>query len=139
MELVNESAVKTQNRLPAFHDYKETNYQQVLIYELQKRGFRVSSEENLTYSFNDNGLDVVYGFGRLDLKCIGPDGDTWIMELKCVSTLKYLDNYQAQLAKYLYHYRAQNNVKARGVLIIFNNDGNKCYCEELTEQLTNGY
>ena len=137
MEIVNECAVKTQSRLPPFHDYKETNYQQVLIYELQKRGFKVSSEENITYSFNDKGFDVIYGFGRLDLKCIGPDGDTWIMELKCVSNFKYMDNYRAQLTKYLHHYKVQNRVKARGVLIIFNNDGKKVYCEELTHILSN--
>ena len=137
MEIVKECAVLTQCRLPAFHDYKEVNYQLSLIYELQKRGFKVSSEENITYSYNDKGFDVVYGFGRLDLKCIGPDGDTWIMELKCVSNKKYMDSYQSQLLKYMYHYRKNHKVKPRGVLIIFNNDAKPVFCEELTHLLLN--
>ena len=130
MELVRQAAKDTQATLPPFHDYKETNYQQVLTYKLQQLGFKVSSEENITYSFDDKGFQVVYGFGRLDLKCSGPDGDTWILELKCVNNLKYIESYQAQLNKYLYHYKRQTNVKARGVLVIFNNNGNKVYCEE---------
>ena len=130
MEIVRKCATETQEILPPFHDYKETNYQEVLIYKLQQAGFKVSSEENITYSFDDKGFQVVYGFGRLDLKCLGPDGDTWIMELKCVNNYKYIESYKAQLNKYLYHYRRQNNVKARGVLIIFNNCANKVYCEE---------
>ena len=137
MEIVKECACLTQCRLPAFHDYKEANYQLALIYELQKRGFKVSSEENITYSYNDNGYDVVYGFGRLDLKCIGPDGDTWIMELKCVNNKKYMDSYQSQLLKYMHHYRNNKKVKARGVLIIFNNDAKPVFCEELTHLLQN--
>ena len=135
MEIVRQAARTTQSRLPPFHDYKETNYQQVLTYELQKQGFKVSSEENITYSFSDKGFDVVYGFGRLDLKCIGPDGDTWIMELKCVNNFKYLDAYKAQLRKYLHHYKNRNSVKARGVLIIFNNDAHNVFCEEFTDYL----
>ena len=131
MELVRKAATTTQKLLPPFHDYKEVNYQMMLIHQLQKAGFKVSSEENLTYKYNDKGYDVVYGFGRLDLKCIGPDGDTWIMELKCANSYKYIDLYQQQLRKYMYHYHYNNKVKVRGVLIIFNNDNKKCFCDEL--------
>jgi len=43
--------------------YKESHYQNLLAHKLQKEGWIVSSEQNLTYELEG----CVLGFGRLDL------------------------------------------------------------------------
>ena len=117
MNIIREACIWTAEKLAGGYDYKETHYQSVLGHALMKRGFVVSSEENIEYSIMDDHKRIVFGFGRLDLKVTCPIGRTWILELKCVSNLKYIEAYRAQLKRYIKHTREP----VLGVLIIFNN------------------
>ena len=65
----------------------------------------------------DGNRRIIIGYGRLDLKVITPAGDTWILELKCATNLKYCTQYRAQLRRYLKHSRDD----VQGALIVFNN------------------
>ena len=117
MDKIREACIWTAAKLDGGFDYKENHYQTILGYALMKRGFIVSSEENIEYSIMDGDKRIVFGFGRLDLKVTCPNGRTWILELKCVSNLKYCATYRSQLRRYLEHTREP----VEGVLIIFNN------------------
>ena len=117
MEKIRQAGIWTAAKPDGGFDYKENHYQTILGYALMKRGFVVSSEENLEYSIMDGDKRIVFGFGRLDLKVTGPNGRTWILELKCVSNLKYCEAYRSQLRRYLEHTRE----RVEGVLIVFNN------------------
>ena len=117
MDKIREACIWAAKKLDGGFDYKETHYQTVLGYALQKRGFVISSEENIEYAIIDSGHRIVIGYGRLDLKVITPAGDTWILELKCATNLKYLTQYRAQLRRYLKH----SKYEVQGALIVFNN------------------
>ena len=113
---ITEAANWVSSKLSGRFEYKENHYQNTLIYALQKRGWVVSQEENITYSILDGKNTVVLGYGRIDLKVISPTGTVHILELKVAESLKYLSSYKAQLRRYLRHYPHP----ARGVLIVFN-------------------
>ena len=117
MEKIREACKWTAEKLAGGYDYKETHHQSVLTYALQKRGFVVSNEENIEYSIMDGERRIVFGYGRLDLKVITPNGSTWILELKCVPNMKYTTAYRAQLRRYLKHSKED----VQGALVIFNN------------------
>ena len=127
MEAITQAAHWTQRQLTGGFDYKETHFQEILGYALQKAGFRVSSEVNIPYNIVDQENLITFGFGRLDLKCIGPAGHTWILELKCAPTLKYMSSYRSQLRRYLRH----SPSNTRGLLIIFNNRSTTPYLSEI--------
>ena len=118
MEQITDAANWVSAKLRGPYDYTEKNYQTLLIYALQKRKFITSSEENITYTIQDGAIDIVIGYGRLDLKVIAPDGDVYILELKQAETLSKLKSYKAQLKRYLRH------CQARGALIVFNSTKN---------------
>ena len=118
MEKITEAANWVSQKLAGPYEYKENHYQNLLIYALQKRGYVISTEENLTYTIKDGKNSIVIGYGRLDLKVISPAGEVFILELKVAETLKYLKSYKAQIRRYLQHY------EARGALIVFSSSGN---------------
>ena len=89
MQKITEAANWVSQKLAGPYEYKENHYQNLLIYALQKRGYVISTEENLTYTIQDGKHSVVIGYGRLDLKVIAPDGEVFILELKVAETLKY--------------------------------------------------
>ncbi len=118
MDKITEASNWVAQKLAGNCEYKETHFQSLLIYALQKRGYVISTEENVTYSIQDGDHTVVIGYGRMDLKVISPSGEVFILELKVAETLKYLKSYKAQLRRYLQHY------SARGALVVFNSSGN---------------
>ena len=135
MDHITAAATWVSKKLIGGYDYKENHYQTLLIYALQKRGFNVSSEENLEYSTMDGGNKIVFGFGRMDLKVTSPDGTTWIVELKAVDNLKYVRQYQNQIRRYLKHYTP----KVDGILIVFNNRSCQPHIETFPSKTKTGF
>ena len=131
MGRISEAANSVALKLQGGYEYKETHYQKLLTFYLQKQGFIVSTEENITYSINAENCNVVIGYGRLDIKVIDPTTNRHIIiELKVSDSLKYLKSYQAQLKRYLRHYRQEST---DGVLIVFSQT-EKVYIETHNSQ-----
>ena len=98
--------------LLAGDNYREANYQRVLLHYLQLEGFRVSSEEVCVYQFGR----CYAGSGRIDIVA-WKGKEEYILELKVGGHFKIPD-YMAQLRKYVKHRQA-----TLGILVIF--DSNK--------------
>ena len=123
MEKITEAANWVSQKLAGPYEYKENHYQSVLAYHLQQKGYITSTEEQINYAFKDHttGAKVMFGHGRMDIKVTCPIGTTWILELKCVPNNRLMPSYMAQLRRYVHHYRLENAVEVRGLLVIFNN------------------
>ncbi len=100
-------------------DYKEVSFQNLMLYYLQKNGFNCSSEVNVSYDIDCDGVKVCVGWGRIDIIARGRENLTYIIELKCVPSHKYLETYRQQLSRYLFHYGRP----CVGCLIIFDGTG----------------
>ncbi len=101
--------------------FKESHYQNLLAHKLQREGWIVSSEQNLTYEMEG----CVLGFGRLDL--VIEKNKKYIVELKQAPSLAQIMSYRNQLRRYLKF----SSVK-EGFLVVFNSSV-KCHIEKISD------
>ena len=108
-----QKACKLTHDLLAGDNYREANYQRVLLHFLQLEGFRVSSEEVCVYKFGR----IYAGSGRMDIVA-WKGKDEYIIELKVGGHFK-INDYMSQLRKYVKHRTA-----ILGVLVVFDSNKN---------------